>query len=81
MSSGAAGLAIALNISFAAPGQITGIWIYKPSESHVGYPTGHFTNAGCLLLLCPLSIFLMLYYRSLNARIVASGSTERLYLY
>ena len=36
-----AGLAIALNISFGAPGQIAGVWIYKADEAKKGYPTGH----------------------------------------
>jgi len=36
-----AGLAIALNISFGAPGQIAGVWIYKADEAKRGYPTGH----------------------------------------
>lgn len=40
-STGAAGLAIALNISFGAPGQITGVWIYTAGEAEKGYPTGH----------------------------------------
>ena len=39
-STGAVGLAIALNISVGAPGQITGVWIYKANEAAKGYPTG-----------------------------------------
>jgi len=31
-STGAAGLAIALNVSFGGPGQIIGVWIYKGGE-------------------------------------------------
>jgi len=40
-STAAAGLAIALNISFGAPGQIAGVWIYTAGEAKKGYPTGH----------------------------------------
>jgi len=39
-STGAVGLAIALNISVGAPGQILGVWIYKADEAKRGYPTG-----------------------------------------
>ncbi len=59
-STSAAGLAIALNVSFGAPGQIVGVWIYKDDEKARGYPTGHWTNVAMLLLgaiasmLCPL---------------------------
>lgn len=40
-STAAAGLAIAINVSVGAPGQIAGVWIYKPEEAAKGYPTGH----------------------------------------
>ncbi|KAF2993409.1 hypothetical protein E8E13_002198 [Curvularia kusanoi] len=40
-STAAVGLAIALNISWGAPGQIVGVWIYKADEAKTGYPTGH----------------------------------------
>ncbi|KAF7181511.1 hypothetical protein CNMCM7691_000729 [Aspergillus felis] len=48
-STAGTGLAIALNVSFGAPGQIVGVWIYKADEAKRGYPTGHWTNAGLLL--------------------------------
>ncbi|RFU79841.1 mfs transporter [Trichoderma arundinaceum] len=51
-STAAIGLAIALNISMGAPGQIVGVWIYKADEAKIGYPTGHWTNAGLLLFVC-----------------------------
>ncbi|KGQ00734.1 hypothetical protein PAAG_12598 [Paracoccidioides lutzii Pb01] len=35
------GLVIALNVSFGIPGQIAGVWIYKPEKATKGYPTGH----------------------------------------
>ncbi|KAL6831822.1 major facilitator superfamily domain-containing protein [Trichoderma camerunense] len=50
-STAAIGLAIALNISMGAPGQIVGVWIYKADEAKKGYPTGHWTNAGLLLFV------------------------------
>jgi hypothetical protein len=40
-STAAVGLANALNISWGAPGQIVGVWIYKSTEATKGYPTGH----------------------------------------
>lgn len=53
-STSAQGLAIALNISSGAPGQVPGVWIYKSSEKKLGYLTGHWVNGrvvadgGCL---------------------------------
>ncbi|KAK0196369.1 major facilitator superfamily domain-containing protein [Armillaria mellea] len=48
-------------------GQITGIFIYKPSEAP-GYPTGHYTNGSLLLLgaLCAGALR-VIYTRSNNA--------------
>jgi hypothetical protein len=82
----AAGLAIALNISFGAPGQITGVWIYTADEATRGYPTGHWVNAGMLFFVAAGCITIMLYYRFLNSRILRAGGVEggvakRLYRY
>ncbi|KAF7315919.1 MFS domain-containing protein [Mycena indigotica] len=77
-STAAAGLAIALNISFGAPGQIVGVWIYKADEAAKGYPTGHWTNAGLLLFAAAGCLLLSLYYRVLNSR---RGEDERKYAY
>ncbi|KAJ5589830.1 hypothetical protein N7450_003802 [Penicillium hetheringtonii] len=67
-STGAAGLAIALNISFGAPGQIVGVWIYKSDEKAKGYPTGHWTNAALLFFVAAGCILLRLYYGHLNRK-------------
>ncbi|KAH7396070.1 MFS transporter [Cadophora sp. MPI-SDFR-AT-0126] len=65
----AAGLAIALNVSFGAPGQIVGVWIYKANEKKKGYPTGHWTNAA-LLIVASLGVFgLMAFYSRQNVLI------------
>ncbi|KAH7336757.1 MFS transporter [Rhizoctonia solani] len=48
-TTGAAGLALGLALSFAGPGQIIGVWIYKANESP-GYFTGHMVNFAILLL-------------------------------
>ncbi|KAJ7049731.1 MFS transporter [Mycena amicta] len=66
-STSAAGLAIALNISFGAPGQIVG-----------GYPTGHWTNAALLLFVSVGCVLMVGYYRVLNAR---KAEGERRYRY
>jgi uncharacterized membrane protein YeaQ/YmgE (transglycosylase-associated protein family) len=79
-SSVAVGLAIALNISFGAPGQIVGVWIYKSEEKAQGYPTGHWTNAALLLFVAGASVCLLLYYRKKNAAILRSGG-KRFYKY
>lgn len=79
-STASAGLAIALNISVGAPGQITGVFIYKADEKTKGYPTGHWTNAGLLLFVAVGSTALALWYRRLNMGISKMGG-ERLFRY
>ncbi|KND87155.1 putative transporter, partial [Tolypocladium ophioglossoides CBS 100239] len=61
-STAAIGLAIALNISMGAPGQIVGVWIYKADEATKGYPTGHWTNAALLLFVALGCVGLHFYY-------------------
>ncbi|KAL2064117.1 hypothetical protein VTL71DRAFT_4611 [Oculimacula yallundae] len=83
-STGAVGLAIAMNISVGAPGQIAGVWIYKANEAKQGYPTGHWTNAGLLFFVAAGCIALRLYYGLLNRRIVRDGNMggkKRLFRY
>ncbi|KAH1488725.1 hypothetical protein LV164_007429 [Aspergillus fumigatus] len=72
-STAGTGLAIALNVSFGAPGQIVGVWIYKANEAKRGYPTGHWANAGLLLFVCAGCVMLRCYYGWLNRRDRASG--------
>ncbi|PSS12920.1 hypothetical protein M430DRAFT_262591 [Amorphotheca resinae ATCC 22711] len=78
-STGAAGLAIALNISVGAPGQIAGVWIYKADEEARGYPTGHWTNAALLFFVAVGSIGLRLWYGWLNRR--GGAADGRLFRY
>jgi hypothetical protein len=80
-STTAAGLAIALNISFGAPGQIVGVWIYKAEEKKKGYPTGHGTNAGLLFMVSIGCLGLLAYYRRLNKGIRMRGEGGKLYSY
>lgn len=76
----ATGLAIALNVSFGAPGQITGVWIYKAEEKTKGYPTGHFVNAGLLFFVAVGGLGLRFYYRMLNRKTLREGG-DRFYVY
>ncbi|KAJ6492885.1 putative MFS transporter [Mycena vitilis] len=78
-STSAAGLAIALNISFGAPGQIVGVWIYKADEAVRGYPTGHWTNCALLLFTAAGCLGLTIYYRRLNSALLQQGGEQRLY--
>ncbi|KAF2087779.1 MFS general substrate transporter [Saccharata proteae CBS 121410] len=73
LNTAAAGLAIAMNISFGAPGQIVGVWIYKSDEKEDGYPTGHWTNAGLLLFVAVGCVLLRGYYGVLNRRARRAG--------
>ncbi|KAE8414320.1 major facilitator superfamily domain-containing protein [Aspergillus pseudocaelatus] len=67
-STAGTGLAIALNVSVGAPGQIVGVWIYKANEAKRGYPTGHWTNAALLLFVCVGCLLLRVYYGWRNKR-------------
>ncbi|KAI6715269.1 MFS transporter [Diplocarpon mali] len=71
---GAVELAIAINISVGASGQIAGVWNYKADEAKQGYPTGHWTNAGLLFFVAAGRVGLRLYYGLLNRRRVSGGS-------
>jgi hypothetical protein len=77
-STSATGLAIALNISWGAPGQILGVWIYKAEEKAKGYPTGHWTNFAMLVMVAVGCVGLRFYYQWRNTtmrgqRAVAAG--------
>jgi len=83
-TTGAVGLAIAINISVGALGQIAGVWIYKANEATKGYPTGHWTNAALLFFVAAGAVGLRIYYGLLNRRVVRNGGTDgvkRLYRY
>ena len=75
-STAATGLAIALNVSFGAPGQIVGVWIYKATEAKVGYPTGHWTNAGLLFFAALGCLGLRIYYGFVNRRRKVGGKSR-----
>lgn len=79
-STAAAGLAIALNISFGAPGQITGVWIYKADEKEKGYPTGHWVNAGLLFFVAVGCVGLLFFYKTRNRTLRRRG-VERVFRY
>ncbi|KAK8062334.1 Major facilitator superfamily domain- general substrate transporter [Apiospora hydei] len=68
------GLAIALNIGLGgAPGQIVGVFIYKPEEAKTGYPTGHWVNAALLLMVAVGCVMLRLYYGWRNRKLLKAG--------
>lgn len=69
----AAGLAIALNVSWGAPGQILGVWIYKADEKAKGYPTGHWVNFGMLVMVALGCVGLRFYYQWRNKRMQRLG--------
>ncbi|KAF2169422.1 hypothetical protein M409DRAFT_65091 [Zasmidium cellare ATCC 36951] len=79
-STASIGLAIAINISTGAPGQILGVWIYKADEKSKGYPTGHWTNAALLFFVAAGCAALILFYHSKNKAIRRNGGA-RLYKY
>lgn len=72
-STSAAGLAIALNVSWGAPGQIVGVWIYKANEKEDGYPTGHWTNFAMLVMVAVGCVGLRFYYQWRNKRMQRLG--------
>lgn len=84
-STASIGLAIALNIGLGgAPGQILGTWIYKADEATIGYPTGHWTNAGLLFFVAVGCAGLRVYYGLKNRKLLAGredAENIRLYKY
>lgn len=84
-STASVGLALALNIGLGgAPGQILGTWVYKADEAKLGYPTGHYTNAGLLFAVSIGCILLKLYYGQQNKKILRRqvlGQEPRLFKY
>ncbi|KAH9933974.1 MFS transporter [Epithele typhae] len=65
---GASTLAVPLNVSTGQIGQIIGVYIYKASESPK-YPTGHYTNAGFLLVGAASVMGLRFMYVGRNKRL------------
>lgn len=53
-----------------------GVWIYKSEEAEIGYPTGHWVNAGLLLFVAAGCVLLRLYYGWRNRR-GGGGDGER----
>ncbi|KAK1570133.1 major facilitator superfamily transporter [Colletotrichum navitas] len=83
-STGATGLAIALNVSFGGGlGQIPGVWTYKAEEKTKGYPTGHWVNAALLFVVVVGCTGLRIYYgvknRQILRRAAEDGTQPRLY--
>ncbi|RFU35286.1 hypothetical protein B7463_g1035, partial [Scytalidium lignicola] len=74
-STAAVGLAIAMNVSIGAPGQIAGVWIYKADEAKKGYPTGHWVNCGLLFFVAVGCVVLRIYYAMMNRVIARQGTT------
>lgn len=72
-STAGAGLAIALNVSWGAPGQIVGVWIYKANEKEKGYPTGHWVNTAMLFMVAVGCLGLRFYYIWRNKRMARVG--------
>jgi hypothetical protein len=75
------GIAIALNIAWGTPGQITGVWIYKSSEKLQGYPTGHWVNACLLFFVAVACLGLRTYYQVLNKRILRQDALAKIFRY
>ncbi|KAI1789075.1 MFS transporter [Ganoderma leucocontextum] len=74
---GAATLAVPLNVSIGQIGQIIGVYIYKANESP-GYPTGHYTNA-CFLLVGAFAVLgLRVMYIQRNKRLEPGARRWRL---
>lgn len=74
-STAATGLAIAINVSIGGGlGQIPGVWIYKANEKEKGYPTGHWSNAGFMLLVASVSFGLRLWYGWKNKKMLAEAA-------
>ncbi|KAL2867813.1 major facilitator superfamily domain-containing protein [Aspergillus lucknowensis] len=69
----ASSLTIALNIAFSGPGQIIGVWIYRPQDAPA-YRLGHGVNAGMSFVSACLALGLTLHYRRANRKM--KGTNE-----
>ncbi|KAI0084560.1 MFS transporter [Irpex rosettiformis] len=67
-NTGASTLAVPLNVSIGQIGQIVGVYIFKASEAP-GYPTGHYTNAGFLIVGAMVGLVLRYIYVRRNSRL------------
>ncbi|KAI0745850.1 MFS general substrate transporter [Earliella scabrosa] len=74
---GASTLAVPLNGSVATFGQITGLFIYKSSESP-GFPTGHYTNAGFMFSGALAGLILRYIYARRNRELAPGEPRWRL---
>lgn len=79
-STGAVGLAIALNQSCGAPSQIAGVWIYKADQAKKGYPEGHWVNAGLLFFVAVGFVCMRIFYAYEIKKLMRMGA-DRLYKY
>ncbi|KAL2256138.1 hypothetical protein VTK26DRAFT_2125 [Humicola hyalothermophila] len=76
-STAAVGLAIALTVSFGAGlGQIPGVWIYKTEEQEMGFPTGHWVNAGMLFLVAIGAVGLRVFYGIKNRQLAREAAEQ-----
>lgn len=81
-STASIGLAIALNIGLGgAPGQVLGVFVYKTDEAKIGFPTGHWTNAGLLFFAATGCLLLRLLYARRNQRLLEASGGEIIRLY
>lgn len=69
-------LVFGLNVAFSGPGQIAGVWIYRPQDAPL-FRLGHGINAVFGALACLLSFALYLYYSHLNKKAMRHGRDER----
>lgn len=81
-STASVGLAIAINVSVGGGiGQIPGVWIYKKEEAARGYPTGHWTNAGMLLMVAAGAAGLRVWYGYKNRRLLRESNGQEVRLF
>lgn len=69
-------LVFGLNVAFSGPGQIAGMWIYRPQDAPL-FRLGHGINAAFGALACLLSFTLHFYYNRLNKKAMRQGHEER----
>ncbi|EGO55036.1 hypothetical protein NEUTE1DRAFT_147682 [Neurospora tetrasperma FGSC 2508] len=81
-STASVGLAIAINVSVGGGiGQIPGVWIYPKEEAARGYPTGHWTNAGMLLMVSAGAVGLRVWYGYKNRKLLRESNGQEVRLF
>jgi len=70
-------VATGLNNSCAGIGQVVAQWIWRPSETDKGFPTGNFTCAACSFGVAIMATCMRLWYGHANKHGITDAKGEK----